>query len=221
MCVCICVYIYCGIRVNLIELWRYECIGAFIQYSIDTVCAFYLISPSTTRLRVFASMKFVYFFRCSAKEMSISCWVFELKSNATASINQRLQFVQWKREGKTNVFVWIEIWIRKVKFKWPIKNQWQQKSLWFFFLHHFYRFFVFVFLLLLSLLIVLFLAFLLLRLVVCLAPVSFHSSIVIVAALHHTKLPLSFFSWLVLSLSCHFQHKIACSYILACSLSFS
>lgn len=54
------VYIYHSIGVNQIESWRCECIGAFVHYSIDTVCAFYLISPSTARLRVFASMKFVF-----------------------------------------------------------------------------------------------------------------------------------------------------------------
>lgn len=142
---CACVYIYHGIGENLIESIRCECSGAFIHYTIDTVCAFYSISPSTARLACSHLWKFVYFFRCTAEEMSISCRVFESKSNATnrvTAINQRLQFEEWKRERKQ---MFCLNWSMNSKGQIEMADhiyQWQQKKFMIFF-HHFLSLFSF------------------------------------------------------------------------------
>lgn len=60
------------------------CIGVFVQCSIDTVCAFYLISPSSL-FSVYVCINDICLFDSfksfHPKKLSISCWVFELKPN--------------------------------------------------------------------------------------------------------------------------------------------
>lgn len=118
---------------SLIE--RCPCSGAFVQCSIDAVCAFYFyfsffvsspcIFAHTHRLfGLFVALRISHRTR---NEKSISCWVFVLKFNATNQLKSivSMWFVQ-KKWNKTN-FLWIK---KKSMFFSLLKTLNQSVKLW-------------------------------------------------------------------------------------------
>lgn len=212
---------------------RYVCIGAFIQCSTDTVCAFYSISPSTA----LPGNSHAYYLFISFDEVfiehtkkSISCRVFELKFNAmnhcTPSINSIVQSRSMERREIDSFLclffhhdykqkmIWND-WNmnRKVNFKWMI-NVSDNETVYYFFSHFLSFFFLFS----------LFCFF------IASSYVCWVSLATVPCLLHHftyrlllllcIRQPIVIFCRFVSQWSCHFHRENGCFlYILACSIT--